>query len=109
MGYPGPNVHRPSRRKLGRGQYPTQTGVSVVATGAASIATLTFARPVVVTGLPPIQVATLTPVSWVQSSPTVVAITMSGAVSTHAYTIPAGLANVATYQGGPVLGTTGTF
>ena len=102
-------MHRVSRRKLGRGQFPTANGVAVVATGASDTVTLTFARPVVVTGPIPITVATLTIVSQTVVSPTVVTILMSGTVATHAYAVPSGAANVASYQGGQVLGTTGTF
>lgn len=109
MSYPGPKVHRVSRRKLGRGQYPTATGVACVITGSADTATLTFARPVVVSGPIPLTVATRTLVSQTVVSPTVVTILTSGTVTTLAYTLPAGAANVMTAQGGPVLGTAGTF
>jgi hypothetical protein len=62
-----------------------------------------------VTGPIPITVATLTPVTQTIVSPTVVTILMSGTVATHAWTLPSGAANVATYQGGAVYGSTGTF
>jgi hypothetical protein len=70
---------------------------------------LTFDRPVVVTGAIPITVATLTRSTQTVVSPTVVTVLMSGTVATHAWTLPAGAANIATYQGGPVLGSAGTF
>lgn len=108
--YPGPKVHRSNRRKLGRGQFPTAIGTAVVVSSTGTTnATLTFARPVVVTGNIPMTVATLTLVSQVQTSPTVVSQVWSGNVTTHAYVVPAGAANVNTYQGGPVEGATGTF
>lgn len=109
MSFPGPKVHRQNRRKLGKGQYPTSTGVTVALTGAGSTATLTFQRPVVVSGPIPLGVATLTPVTQTIVSPTVVTILYSGTVATHAYTLPSGAANVATYQGGQVVGAAGTF
>ena len=109
MPFPTPKVHRQNRRKLGRGQYPSTTGVTVAITGTASTATLTFARPVVVTGPIPLSVATVTPVTQTIVSPTVVTILYSGTLATHAYTLPAGPANVATYQGGQVVGAAGTF
>lgn len=109
MPYPTANVHRRSRRKLGRGQFGTALGVAVTVTASASTATLTFARPVVVTGTIPMTVATRTISSQTIVSPTVVTILFSGALTTLAWTVPAGAANVATYQGGPVLGAAGTF
>lgn len=109
MAFPGPKVHRMNRRKLGRGQFPTALGVTVTATGTGSTAVLTFSRPVVISGPIPITVATLTYVSQVINSPTQATVTMSGTVATHAWAIPAGIANVSTYQGGPVAGATGTF
>jgi hypothetical protein len=110
MAYPGPKVHRVSRRKLGRGQYPTSNGVSVVVTDSGSTATLTFSRPVVVTGTIPVTVAGgPTFVSQTVVSPTVVTQTFSAALTTHTYSIPSGAANVATYQGGQLIGAAGTF
>lgn len=110
MAYPGSKVHRVSRRKLGRGQYPTSNGVTVVVTDTGSTATLTFARPVVVTGNIPMTVSggtTLTSQTIV--SPTVVTQVYSSALTTKTYNLPSGAANVATYQGGQVIGAAGTF
>jgi hypothetical protein len=109
MSYPGPKVHRVNRRKLGRGQANAATGVTVAATGSGSTAVLTFSRPVVVTGPVEITVASLTYVSQVVDSPTQITVTMSGAVATHAYAIASNQPNVLTYQGGAVIGTSGTF
>lgn len=109
MPYPTAKVHRPSRRHLGRGQYPTSASVGVTVTGNASNATMVFSRPVVVTGPIPLSVAGLTLVSQNVSNGTTVIQTMSGAVATHAYNLPGGAANVSTYQGGQVAGTAGTF
>lgn len=109
MGFPGAGVHRPSRRKLGRGQFAPAAGVGVTVTGTGSTVTLTFSRPVVVTGTIPATVATRTLVTQTIVSPTVVTQLMSGAITGLAYTVPAGAANVSTYQGGQVAGTAGTF
>ena len=109
MSYPGPKVHRVNRRKLGRGQYPTAVGVTVVITAATDVATLTFARPVVVSGPIPLAVGGVTVVSQTVVSPTVVTITYSGTITSAAYSLPAGAENVMTAQGGPVLGASGTF
>ena len=110
MAFPGPKVHRGNRRKLGRGQYPAATGVgvTVTSTGTTNV-TLTFARPVVVTGTIPMTVATRTFVSQTSVSNTVVTQVWSAAVTGLAYAVPANAANVLTNQGGPVTGATGTF
>lgn len=110
MAFPGPKVHRTSRRKLGRGQYPGGTGVTCTITDAGSVATLTFARPVVVTGTIPLAVSGgPTFVSQTIVSPTVVTQTFSAALTTKTYNLPANAAGVSTYQGGGVAGTSGTF
>lgn len=109
MSYPGPKVHRVNRRKLGRGQFAAASAVTVAATGASDTVTLTFNRPVVVTGTIPMTVATLTFVSQTVVSPTVVTQLWSGAVSGHAYNVPSNPATAMTYQGGAVAGTSGTF
>lgn len=108
--YPTAKVHRPSRRKLGRWQYPTNSGttVAVTSTGTTNV-TLTFAQPVVVTGDIGVTVAGLTLVSQTIISPTVVTQTWSANVATHAFAVPANDPHVSTYQGGGVAGATGTF
>lgn len=108
--FPGPKVHRNNRRKLGKGQFPAALGVTVVITDTGSTATLTFSRPVVVTGIIPLAVSGgLTVVTQTIVSPTVVTQLYSAALSTHTYTLNGNAANVATYQGGGVAGQTGTF
>jgi hypothetical protein len=110
MSYPGPKVHRANRRKLGRGQYPTALGVAaVITTTGTTNMTITFARPVVVTGTIPTTLATRTLVSQTIVSQTVVTQVWSGNVTGLAYSLPAGAANVLTNQGGPTTGTAGTF
>lgn len=110
MAFPGAKVHRVSRRKLGRGQYPSAAAVAatVTSTGTTNV-TLTFAAPVVVGGIIPTTVATLTLVSQTIVSPTVVTQVWSGNVATHAYLLPSNAANVRTFQGGGTLGESGTF
>ena len=107
--YPGPKIHRTSRRHLSRGDYPVAQPVTVTVTGAGADAILDFDRPVVVTGNVALSVATLAFASQVINSPTQVTVTMSGAVATHAFTYAAGDPNVATYQGGQTYGASGTF
>lgn len=103
-------VHRRNRRKLSRTSNATaaNANVAVTSTGTTN-ATLTFDRPVVVTGTIGMTVATLTLVSQAVVSPTVVTQVWSGNVATHAYAVPAGDPNVATYQGGRINGKSGTF
>lgn len=110
MSYPGANVHRSSRRKLGRNQQITGNGVTAVlsSTGTTNL-TITFARPVVVTGTINTTVASLTLVSQTIVSPTIVTQVWSANVATHLATLPGGANNVATYQGGQAVGTSATF
>jgi hypothetical protein len=107
--YPGPKIHYPSRRHLGRGQFPTATGVGVFVTFSASTATLTFARPIIVTGLLPLVVTGLSPLTQTVVSPTVVTILFSGPLTGLTYLLPSGTYHATTYQGGPIEGTYGTF
>lgn len=109
MSYPGNKVHRRNRRRLGRGQGPFPSSVSTTVTSSGSTVILTFSQPVNVSGAINIAVATLTYVSQVVNSPTQVTVTMSGAVATHAWSLPSPVANVTSYQGGPALGGSGTF
>lgn len=110
MAFPGPKVHRPSRRHLGRGQYPTLIPVSVAitSTGTTNV-TFTFGAPVVISGNLPLTVATLTLVSQTIVSPTVVTQVWSGNVATHAYNLPANAATVRTPQGAGNAAASGTF
>ena len=109
FGFPGPKVHRLNRRKLGRGQFPAAQGVTCVVTGTGSTVTLTFARPVVVTGPIPLTVATRTLTTQTVVSPTVVTQLMSGTLTGNAWNLPSGADNVRTQQGGAVSGASGTF
>lgn len=98
MSFPSNNVHRRSRRNLGRGQGPFPPAVSTTFTGSGSTAVLTFSSPVNVSGNIPITVATLTFVSQTINSPTQVTITMSGSVATHAYSLASTGNNLSSYQ-----------
>ncbi len=110
MSFPGPNVHRRSRRKLGRGQLPpSQTvGVVVTSTGTTNFR-MTFARPVVVRGHILSTVATKTLVSQTQTSPVIVDQVWSGNVTGLAYTVPAASPEVSGVTGGSNAGAAGTF
>lgn len=108
--YPGPKVHRTNRRKLGRGQFAAASAVTTVATHtAANVVTLTFSRPVVVTGVIPSNASGNTFVSQQVSSGTAVLQTFSGNVSGSTFTMPSNPPTALSYQGGAVVGTTATF
>lgn len=108
--YPGAKVHRPSRRKLGRGQSIPRPGVDVEVDGSGTTVTLTFSVPVIVRGDIGLEVTGgPTFVSQVVTSPTVVTQTWSGAVDGLDYDLPAGDLNVSTAQGGVETGASGTF
>lgn len=110
MAFPTANVHRRSRRKLGRGQFPTTSSlaVAVTSTGTTNV-TLTFARPVVVRGNLTNTVATRTLVSQAQTGPTVVTQVWSGNVTALAFVVPANMPNLSGVQGGSNAGASGTF
>lgn len=107
--FPGPKVHRIGRRRLSRGQFPRATGATVSATALVDTVTLTFSRPVVVTGLIPFLVVGRTVLSQTTISPTIVQIVFSGPLGGLAYSLISAPDNVITYQGGPIAGTSGTF
>jgi hypothetical protein len=108
--YPGAKVHRTNRRKLGRGQHVQAPGVAVVVTSSGTTnMTMTFAQPVVVSGIIPSTVAGKTLVSQTIVSPTVVTQVWSGNVTGLAYTVPPATPNIKSFQGGPCLGASGTF
>jgi hypothetical protein len=104
-----PNVRRRDRRRLGRGQYPTQDPVTATAVGAAATATITFSKAVLVSGPLPLVVGTKTFVSQVVSSPTQVIVTMNGAVTGLDYSMVANPATVVGQKGEPVAALAGTF
>lgn len=107
--FPGAKVHRVNRRRLGRGQTPNIPGtpVTVTSTGADSFKVVAGAPCVFNTSASGISVATLTFVSAVQSSTTELDVTMSGAITGHAYTIAAGKG--ITFMGGQTAAAAGTF
>lgn len=108
--FPSSKVHRRNRRKLGRYQYPNIPGVTVAVTSTGTTnVTMTFSRPVVVSGDIPITVATRTRVSQTVVSPTVVTQVMSGNVATLAYSLPSNAPGVVGNTGAGVSGISGTF
>lgn len=110
MSFPSANVHRRSRRKLGRGQSPITSSLAVVVSSTGTTnATLTFSRPVVVRGNLTNTVATRTLVSQTQTAPNVVSQVWSGNVTTLAYNVPANMPNLSGAQGGSNAGSAGTF
>lgn len=113
MAFPTAKVHRVSRRRLGRGQQSVASqgnSVAVAMTDAVAVLTLTFAKPVIVSGTIPVTVAGgPTFVSQTVVSPTVVTQTWSATLVGHLVTLPGNAANVATYQGGGTIGTSATF
>lgn len=110
MSFPQTNTHRRSRRKLSRGQTPSNAtvGVTVSSTGTTNFR-ITFARPVVVRGTIPTTVATRTLVSQTQTSPVIVDQVWSGNVTGLAYTLPSMTPNISGVQGGGNAGAAGTF
>lgn len=110
MAFPGPKVHRVSRRKLGRGQHPQYAQATATLTESGTTLTITFNVPVVVSGvIPTTSAGSITRVSQTVVSPTVVTQTWSAAITgTGVMTLPAG-SPITTYQGGGCAAATATF
>lgn len=107
--FPGAKVHRVDRRKLGRGQFPAISPATLtVSSVSADVFKIVSSIPGVfsVNGAG-ITVATLTFVSAVQTSQTELDVTMSGAISGHAYVVSANI--ITTFLGGGSAAASGTF
>ena len=109
MAYPGPKVHRVSRRKLGRAQHIQAPFATTTAATTTPNVTLTFSVPVIVGGPLEMTVGSLSIVSQSQTSPTTYVFVMSGMTTTATYNFPGNQPNISTFQGGAVAGVTGTF
>jgi hypothetical protein len=108
--YPTSKVHRVSRRRLGRGQYPAIAPLSLTLTASGDVVTFTSTVPLVVSGQVPLTLgASVTYVSQSIVSPYVFTQTYSASVATSTYVLPPGAPNVRTSQGGVTVGESGTF
>lgn len=104
-----PNVKRRDRRKLGRGQYPQQSPVTTIVTGSGSVGTISFSKPVVVSGPIGMNVEGLTFVSQQITDTQTAKITFSAAVAGLGWEIQSPLAGVVGQKGEVVAAATGTF
>lgn len=107
--FPGAGVHRPSRRKLGRGQHTQLPGAAIAVTTTTPTIHVAFSVPVVVRGLLNINVTGLTVVSQTIVDSMHVDVLMSGPTTGLTWSYPAGDPNVSTMQGGQESGGSGTF
>ena len=108
--FPTAKVKRPARNKLGRGQHVQLPPVTVTITDATTAATLTFAVPVIISGIPNLNVSGgVSFVSQHQTSPTVLVQTYSATLSGKTYSLAAGDPAIATFQGGGNNAVAGTF
>lgn len=108
--FPGAKVHRRSRRQLGRGQSIPTPPLTFVMTSSGDDAILTFSVPVVVRGAIDLHVSGgLNYVSQTVVSPTVIHQTYDAAVATKTWSVTAGDAGAASFQGGVLAAASGTF
>lgn len=108
--YPTGKVHRPSRRAVGKGQSSNRGNVNVVMTNpSANVVQLAFSSPVVVTGTIPLTTSAGAFVSQAVINSSTVQQTFTVSQATATVALPSGAANVATYQGNKVNGTSITF
>lgn len=108
--YPGSNVHRRSRRKLGRAQYPQLEQATMAPVDLVAVVTITFSVPVIVSGDIDLQLdPPVALLGQVQTGPTEVVQTYAGAVVGSDWVFPGGTGSVRTRQGGAVAPAAGTF
>lgn len=108
--FPGSKVHRPSRRKLGRGQSVQVPSVLAAATAATTLVTITFPVPVVVNGIVPLVVNGGPEfVSQTVVSQTVVHQTFDTSCAGKTWHIAGGGPEVRSYEGGVLAAASGTF
>lgn len=98
--FPGSKVHRPSRRKLGRGQHTQVPAAVITPSVVTSTVTLTFNVPVVVSGTIPTVSNTGTFVSQNVVSPTVVTQLWSTTQAAATFSLAANVPQITTTQGG---------
>ena len=107
--FPGSKVHRRNRRALGRGQVTSipAAGLTVSTVSADVFKVVSDTPGVFDTSGAGITVASLTFVSASQVSTTELDVTMSGALTGHAYTLPSNI--LMTFIGGGSPAKAGTF
>ena len=107
--YPGPKVHRVSRRKLGKGQHPQPVPASITATVETTTVHLAFDRPVIISGAIPYVTST-----GVVDSQTIVDnqhvdLVCSTSQEDATWSIAGNCGAIATFQGGGNAPAGGTF
>ena len=111
--FPGSNVHRVPRRKLGRGQHSIPPMVAIVAVVSHSSHTITiqFASNVVVTGIPPLVIGANKDegTSFVVDYPNQITITFAAEVAGLAYEWLAPYQTVVGANGGQVVPVSGVM
>ena len=108
--YPSTKVHRVNRKKLGRGQFTQIAAATFAMTSTGDTATLTFDVPVIVEDTIPLAVSGgVTLVSQTVVSATVVRQLFSGPLAGLTWSVAGGTGQVATFQGGGLASSSGTF
>jgi len=108
--YPGANVHRRSRRKLGRAQYPQLAQASMIPVDTTVVVVITFSLPVIVSGVIDLHLdPAIALVSQVVTADTVVTQTYLTAVAGSDWVFEGGIGSVRTREGGAVAPAAGTF
>lgn len=83
--FPTGNVHRRSRRKLGRGQYPVLPSVTAALTDDVTDVTIDFDQPVIVSGPIDLHLTRITPA--VPALLTQVVVSTTQVLQTYASTV----------------------
>lgn len=107
--FPSPKVHRVNRRKLGRGQSVQHPAATATPVASTTTVTITFSVPVVVSGDVDLHVeGGIALVSQAQTGPTTLVQHYASSAAGLTWSILAG-APVATFQGGGLAPSSGTF
>ena len=98
--YPGAKVHRPNRRKLGRGQTVQQPQATISATATTVTVTFTLSVPCVISGIVPVTTSNGAFVSQTVLSPTQFQQVFSLTQAAATVSIPNNCGQITTRQGG---------
>ncbi len=108
--FPSAKVHRPGKTRLSRGQSVLHQPVTIEASAASAVVTLTFSSPVVVRGNIPLTLSgSQTLVSQTVVNQLEVQQTYSAALGTSTWSIPANTPQISTFLGGGNAAASGTF
>lgn len=109
MSFPGEKVHRPARRRPGRGQYPTPAPVTTNVMGAGAVITVQFSAPVILRGSIGFLLPGANLLSETIDTEQQVTLTYDSVVDNIPWQLPTPVPNAATRTGSQIMGESGEF